>query len=73
MKKISKLILRDHIDQADILTKKAQKSILGGYDESVCTLSCSGGYCYSPYASCASLTKTCCSDGGYCSGNCSDL
>jgi len=30
MKKLSKLVLREHIEQSDFIAKKAQKYILGG-------------------------------------------
>jgi len=33
MKKLSKLVLREHISPGDIISKKAQKFIVGGYDD----------------------------------------
>ena len=31
MKKLNKLVLREHFSPADLINKKAQKNILGGY------------------------------------------
>ena len=40
MKKISNLVLRAHILPADIVNKKAQKEILGGYGQVYCNYTC---------------------------------
>ena len=75
MKKLSKLVLREHISQSDLVNKRAQKYILGGYGEDMCTVHCSSGEVVgSPYADCVNLAYSACSSptsGYYCTGNCS--
>jgi len=46
MKKLSKLVLREHISPADLVSKKAQKAIMGGYGSgSFCCSSNTGAKC----------------------------
>lgn len=79
MKKLSKLVLREHILPADLVGKKAQKYIMGGvlhYTCFECYCSGGGGFC-----TCVDDTQTLvdrldsiCSGGGSCTqvgGSCS--
>ena len=80
--KIKKLVVRDFIEQADLVSKKAQKNILGGYgilcnSEDMCCSHCGNHSLCSPYSSCESLSMKLydtygCSS-GTCTGYCIDL
>ena len=67
MKKINKFVVRDHVSLEDLVAKKAQKFILGGYSGGCACNGSKGKHCCSNEQDCDTV---CGDDCAYCCGPC---